>query len=165
MEAWSKGDQHAFSLIYDEYAPCLFGVALRISESEEKAAHIVLEVFRKIWRNASSFNPDQEQFFHWALSFIKSPAVESHRAGEQLSERFNFPAYQSTHPATGLPSLMGHLEAQMDEKHRKVIELAYFNGLSEQEIESEMNIPVGTVNTRLRFSVRELRKVLGEKSR
>lgn len=165
LDAWRKGDQHAFSLIYDEYAPALFGVALRIAESEEKAAHIVLEAFRKIWRNAQSFNPEQEHFFHWALGFVKSQAGEPHRTGEHPAEKFNFAAYQSSHPATGQAVPMGLLETQMDEKHRKVIELAYFKGLSEQEIESEMNIPVGTVNTRLRFSVRELRKVLGEKRR
>jgi RNA polymerase sigma-70 factor (ECF subfamily) len=148
------------------YAPALFGVALRIAEAEEKAAHIVAETFRRTWRNAANFDPAKDQFFPWALSLLKSVAGESRRAsGEQPLEKFNFASYQAKHPADGEAVPMSLLEQQMDEKHRKVIELAYFHGLSEQEIEAEMNIPVGTVNTRLRFSLRELRKVLNDKSR
>lgn len=148
--------------LYDQYGPVLFGVALRITSSEERAAFVVQETFRKIWKNASAFDPARERFFHWALQFMQALAKESKRSGEQPAEKFDFAAYQAAHLPEGGAISMAQLEKQLEDKHRKVLELAFFNNMSEQEIEETMNIPLGTLNTRLRFALRELRKVLEE---
>lgn len=162
LEALQKGDQHALSQLYDQYAPMLYGVALRISSSEEKAGYLLQETFRKIWKNAGAFDPSKGSFFQWALQFLQGLAKEARRPGEQPADKFDFAAYQAAHLPEGSAVTMSQLDRYMDEKHLKVIELAFFNHLSEQEIEEAMNIPVGTVSTRLRFSLRELRKVLDE---
>lgn len=153
VAALGRGDKEALGQVYDQYGPALFGFAIRLTESEQGASEVVQDAFREMAARSANFDSSKNDLFAWALGIVREMARER---GSQ-SEQFDFLAYQSSHPAgTNLKMLTKELE----EKHRKAIELAYFEGLPEPELEKAMNFPVGTVNTRLRFAVRELRRVL-----
>lgn len=154
LKAMGTGNKEALAILYEKYAPIIYGLALRVTESRDKAANVVKEVFQKLWQNASSFDSFQHDPFYWVMDVAKQVAL----ANESRSEQFDFFAFQESNSA-------GHdlktLLSKIDNKHRQVLELSYFRNLSEEQIESEMNIPIGTVATRLRIAIKALREVVG----
>lgn len=152
-EALAKGDKQVLGQFFDQYAPALFGLAVRLTETEQQASVALQNAFQQIVSQARSFDAKKTDLFTWALNLTKQAAQEIGPQGEQ----FDFVSYQAAHSAG---ADFRTFVRNLDVKHRRVIELAYFEGLSEPELERAMNFPVGTVNTRLRFAVRELRKIL-----
>jgi len=164
-----QGNQAALASLYDKYGAALYGAVLRIVQSEEKAEEIVQEAFLKIWKNAASYDPAKGKFFTWALNIARNTAIDYVRSSDfksrQKTDAFDFLVYSQNHPfeetATdhiGLREIVGKL----DEKYRTVIDLAYFQGYTQSEIEEEMNIPIGTVKTRMRLAIKELRKIFSK---
>lgn len=153
VEALGRADKEVLGQVYDQYGPALFGLAIRLTESETRASEVLQNAFRQMSAQAKQFDAKKTDFFSWALEIVKQVAQE---VGSER-DQFDFTAYQISHPAG---ADFKQLSKDLEEKHRKAIELAYFESLSEPELEKAMNFPVGTVNTRLRFAVRELRRVL-----
>ncbi len=168
ITALKDGDKNALGIVYDRYGAALYGVVLRIVQSPEVAEEVVQDAFVKIFRNINSYDENKGRFYTWALNIARNTAIDATRSSDfknrQKTDQFDFVVYSHTHPATstsvetiGLREIVNKL----DEKHRAVIELAYFQGYTQSEIEQEMNIPIGTVKTRLRLAIRELRKAFG----
>lgn len=167
ITALKDGDKNALGTVYDRYGAALYGVVLRIVQSPEHAEEVVQDVFMKIFRNIASFDETKGKFYTWALNIARNSAIDATRTSEfrnrQKTEQFDFVVYRESHPTTTNVEAIGLREIvnKLDEKHRKVIDLAYFQGYTQSEIEQEMNIPIGTVKTRLRLAIKELRKVFG----
>ncbi len=167
ISALKSGDKNALGMVYDRYGAALYGVVLRIVQSPEVAEEVVQDVFLKIYRNISSFDENKGKFYTWALNIARNSAIDATRTSDyrnrQKTDQFDFVVYRESNPASqfvegiGLKELVGKL----DEKHRKVIDLAYFQGYTQTEIEQALNIPIGTVKTRMRLAIKELRKVFG----
>ena len=153
LKALRGGDRQALGQLYDQYAPALFGLAIRLTQSEQQATGVLQAAFRQMWAEAARLDAGQADLFGWAVGITKKLALEAASQNEQ----FDFSAYQAAHPAG---ASLATLAREMDEKHLRIIDLAYLHGRSEPDIETEMNIPVGTVNTRLRVGIRELRRIL-----
>ncbi len=154
LKAISQGNKEAFAKLYESYAPTVYGLALRITESKDRAMAVVQAVYLKIWQTASSFDPAVEDPFIWVSEMAQELAFEQ----QSRSDQFDFFAFQNSH-SKGF-SLRGLFE-KIDNKHRQVLELAFFRRFSEEQIEEEMNIPVGTVATRLRLGIKAMRDILG----
>ncbi len=154
LKAVGTGDKDALDSIFDQYAPIIYGLALRVTESRDKAIEVVQEIFLRLWQTASSFDPSQKDAFYWIMDMAKNVAIEN----ESHSEQFDFFAFQKSN-STGYN--LQEVLSKIDSKHRQVLELSYFRNLTEEQIEENMNIPVGTVATRLRLAVKALRKVVG----
>lgn len=168
ITALKEGDKNALGTVYDRYGAALYGVVLRVVQSPEAAEEVVQDVFVKIFRNIQSFDENKGRFYTWAINIARNAAIDATRTSDfknrQKTDQFDFVVYSHTHPSSttsidtiGLKEIVGKL----DEKHRKVIDLAYFQGYTQTEIEQEMNIPIGTVKTRLRLAIKELRKAFG----
>jgi RNA polymerase sigma factor (sigma-70 family) len=165
ISALKSGDKNALGVVYDRYGAALYGVVLRIVQSPEVAEEVVQDVFLKIFRNIASFDENKGKFYTWAVNIARNSAIDATRTSDyrnrQKTDQFDFVVYRESNPATpfvegiGLKELVGKL----DEKHRKVIDLAYFQGYTQTEIEQALNIPIGTVKTRMRLAIKELRKV------
>ncbi len=167
--ALKQGDQAALEALYDQYAPALFGLILRIVQSEQTAGEVLQETFLKIWRNTGNFDESKEKLLSWLLDLARNTAIETTRNNDFKSQtgnaNFDFLSYQEMHPAPAAgPVTLRTIGNQINEKLVRVADLAYFQGLSQSEIEQEVNIPVGTVKTRLRMVQRELRKIFSETS-
>lgn len=168
ITALKEGDKNAIGLVYDNYGAALYGVVLRIVQSPEAAEEVVQDVFVKIFKNIQSFDENKGKFYTWAINIAKNTAIDATRTSDfknrQKTEQFDFVVYSQTHPSSNLSvDTIGLREIvdKLDEKHRAVIDLAYFQGYTQSEIEEEMNIPIGTVKTRLRLAIKELRKAFG----
>lgn len=161
-------DQQAFSYLYDHYAAALNGVIYRMVENTELAEDILQEAFVKIWNNFASYDTGKGRLFTWMLNIARNLTIDTLRskgykkqakisgdensvgniAGEtKPAERFD---------AMGIRNQLVNLKPEQ----RTLIDLAYFNGYTQDEIAKITGIPLGTVKTRMRAAILELRKML-----
>ncbi len=162
-------DKKAISFLYDRYAATLYGIVLRIVRLESLAEDTVQETFVKAWRNRKSYDVSKGTLFTWLLNIARNAAIDKTRSaefrhnskirtldaavynGEGLSVEFN-PDY------IGLDKIVKKLE----EKYRIIVELIFFKGFTQNEVMEHLDIPLGTVKSRLRIALRELKKYFVE---
>lgn len=161
-------DQQAFGYLYDNYAAALNGIIYRMVENRELAEDILQEAFVKIWNNFSSYDTSKGRLFTWMLNITRNLTIDTLRSkgykkqakissdensvgnlsdDGKVAERFD---------AMGIRKQLINLKPEQ----RSIIDLAYFNGYTQDEISKEMGIPLGTVKTRMRAAIIELRKML-----
>ena len=156
-------DKEAISHLYDNYAAALYGVVLRIVRSPDIAENVIQDSFVKIWKHGASYDASKGRLFTWLLNVAKNTAIDATRGADwkkskktdDLSTTLNF-GFEPTNPEhLDLQSLVNNLEP----KYRTLIELFYFQSYTQQEIAEEFDIPLGTVKTRLRTAIIDLKKV------
>lgn len=167
-------DVAAFSLLYGRYADLVFSTCRRIVGDVQLAEDVTQEVFLRLWRHPERFVAARGRFVTWLLSVARNRAVDEIRSRGRRQRRQAFPregGYDSpsTHPADD-PLAMAQLEDErrlvrgalnaLPEEQRQAIELAYFGGLTQQEIASHLGLPLGTVKTRIRLGMQKLRAAL-----
>ena len=161
-------DKQAFSYLYDNYAPALNNIIFRMVEDVALAEDILQEAFVKIWHNFTSYDKSKGRLFTWMLNLTRNLTIDMLRSkgykkqskisgdensvsnltdDNKIAERFD---------AMGLRKQLVNLKPEQ----RSIIDLAYFNGYTQDEISKEMGIPLGTVKTRMRAAIIELRKML-----
>jgi RNA polymerase sigma-70 factor (ECF subfamily) len=166
VQMLQSNNREAISLLYEHYSSALFGVILRIVRSRELAEQVLQDVFVKIWKNGQFFDPEKGRLFTWILNIARRSAIDATRSSF-------FKNSQKTDDLTSLQSTksdekfdvdwldLRQIVADLDEKHRILIEKIYFEGYTQQEISQELDIPLGTVKTRLRQAVSALRVRFG----
>lgn len=156
----------AFEYLYDNYSSALYGIAFKILKEEEKAADTLQDTFLKIWKNIASYNFDKGTLFTWMLNIARNTAIDKLRGEvrnenviklENISEMELTPAgifdlSLSTIDIRGIVSLL------LPEK-KQVIELVYFQGYTHEEVSEKLNLPLGTVKSRVRRALTELRNI------
>lgn len=161
-------DQQAFSYLYDNYAAALNGIIFRMVEDRELAEDILQEAFVKIWNNFSSYDTGKGRLFTWMLNITRNLTIDTLRSkgykkqskisGDEnsVSNLTNDNRTAERFDAMGVRKQLANLKPEQ----RSIIDLAYFNGYTQDEISKEMGIPLGTVKTRMRAAIIELRKML-----
>ncbi|MCR9051098.1 RNA polymerase sigma factor [Phaeodactylibacter xiamenensis] len=162
-------DKSAIAEVYDAYAPSLYGIALHIVRSEAIAQDVVQETFIKVWKNAATYDTRKGTLFTWLLNITRNGAIDKTRSAAFRRRRQNLPVDEhlknnhklSTAQNTDQIGLRSFVN-QLEEKYRDIIELAYFQGYTQQEIAEDLDLPIGTVKSRVRIGLRELRKIFSE---
>lgn len=157
-------DSNAFSYLYDNYSSALYGVILRILKQDEEAAEDILQdVFMKIWSKIAMFDEAKGTLFTWMLNIARNTAIDALRIvkrieittiTDSMSILDNEKQENSKEDRIGLKEVVSRLKAE----HKIMIDMAYFGGYTQEEIAKAMNIPLGTVKTRTRAALIELRK-------
>lgn len=159
-------DQGVISDLYDAYSSALYGVVLRIVQTPELAEQVLQDTFVKIWRNSDSYDPGKGRLFTWMLNIARNTAIDAtrtrHFQDRRKTETPDKLVYQSSSDNinpdhVGLHELVGKL----DDKYSSVVDLIYFKGYTQEEAAEVTGIPLGTVKTRLRFAIQELRRAFG----
>lgn len=160
------GDQTAISDIYDRYSEALYGICLKILRNNTGMAEDAFqEAMVKIWKYAASYNPEKGRLFTWLLNITRNTAIDYWRKMDKRSEIQNDisdvhvsnPNMVRT-PSTDTIDVEDQLE-NLSSDERDVIELAYFSGLTHQQISGQLKLPLGTVKTRIRRGITKLRKI------
>ena len=161
----ARGDRAAFEALYHRYARTVFGLALRRLGDRDRAEEAVQETFAAVWRSARSYRPDRGPGAPWLYAVARNAIVDRFRGrGEPVAE---VPDAQS--PDAG-PEEAAETEwvawrvhralEELPPTERQVLELAYWSGLSQSEVASFLDIPLGTVKTRTRSALARLSGVL-----
>ncbi|HET9826712.1 MAG TPA: sigma-70 family RNA polymerase sigma factor [Chitinophagaceae bacterium] len=158
----------AFGYLYENYSPALFGIINQIVPNKDLATDILQDVFVNIWRKISSYDPAKGRLFTWMLNIARNAAIDKIRSrpyqdslkNQPLGENVSINTPNSTVHAqvndVGLKKLINKLK----DDYRVVIELSYFQGFTHEEIAKLLNIPLGTVKTRIRSALIQLRTLI-----
>src|SRR2546428_2430119 len=152
--------------LYSMYSAALYGIISRIVQVDEEAEDVLQEVFLKIWNNGAYFDNSKGRLFTWMANIARNQAIDKIRSKSFKNETKNqdlddnvdsidvFKNVSMSPDHIGLKDLLSKLKPE----HKIVVELVYFNGYKQQEVADELDIPLGTVKTRLRMAIIELRK-------
>jgi RNA polymerase sigma-70 factor (ECF subfamily) len=172
IAAIAAGDRDAFSRFYDLTAPMAFGLIRRVLRDREAAAEVLQEVFWQVWQDAPRYDPTRGTAEAWLVMRAKTRAIDRLRSIRRRDRTFVAPVDESVaqrredqapNPAVVAEDrgLIQTALAQLPEPQRRVIELAFFEGLTHSEIATRLGEPLGTVKTRARLGLDRLRGVLG----
>lgn len=163
----AKGNEQALAALYDAYSAALYGVVARMVEKEELAQEILQDTFVRIWRNAVDYDSSKGRPFTWMMNIARNRAIDALRSAEvkrSASIRsLDGHVYRVGQDATGEAMDKADVRSALDRlrpEHRELIEMAYFNGFSQQEIADGTGLPLGTVKSRTRSALMELRTLL-----
>ena len=162
-----RQDQSVIGELYDAYGGALYGVVLRIVQSPELAQQVLQDTFLKVWRNAASYDTSKGRLFTWLVNIARNTAIDATRTAHFQQRQKTDPADALVYKSSGdqlNPDHIGVREivGQMEEKYRHLIDLIYFQGFTQEEAADEAGIPLGTVKTRLRYAISELRRLFNE---
>ena len=160
-------NQKAFSYLYDNYSQALFGVVNAIVKDTEEAEDVIQNVFLKIWNNFSSYDESKGRLYTWMLNIARNLAIDSTRskhqkikskiqsADDSVYHSNSLVVEDSAHEAIGLKPILENLK----EDQKVIIDLAYFEGYTQEEISKKLDIPLGTVKTKVRQALLILRNL------
>ncbi|MBC7426237.1 MAG: RNA polymerase sigma factor [Bacteroidia bacterium] len=160
-------EKEAFSYLYENYSSVLYGVIMKVMDMQEEANDVLQDAFVKIWRNIESYDTNKGRLYTWMLNIARNTAIDYLRSKQHKNESKNQNIEDSVYTinrsvkveqqtdAIGVKQLIGKLP----DEQRKVIELVYFKGYTQDEASKELEIPLGTVKTRVRAAIGTLRKV------
>lgn len=167
----AAGDASALSDIYDRHSSAVFGLAIHMTRDRGLAEDIVQETFVGLWRHAAEFDPDRASLRAWIMSIAHNGAIDIIRRRRGLTVSLDseegvmnalppsadvWPCVVERHDAVVVRNAL----ATLPENQRRSIELAYFRGMTQQEIAVETGAPLGTVKGRVRLGLVRLRDLL-----
>jgi RNA polymerase sigma factor (sigma-70 family) len=162
-------DEKSFGYLYDNYSGALFGIISQVIPDKEIASDVLQEVFVNIWRKIGSYDATKGRLFTWMLNVARNAAIDKIRSkGYQdglrnlpLQQDVNVPGQQVA-PRTddfGLRKMVSRLK----DEQKVLVELSYFQGYTHEEIAKTLSIPLGTVKTRIRSALIQLRTQIEDK--
>ncbi len=161
-----QNDKAAFSYLYDHYSGALFGIILKIiNQDEETSEDVLQEVFIKIWKKITTYDPLKGTLFTWMLNIARNTAIDKVRTFKNVSIQsidINVHSVDKIHQHKSVEDKIGIKEIvnKLKPEYKTIIDLAYFGGYTQEEIAEELKLPLGTVKTRARAALIELRKVI-----
>ncbi|SKB38992.1 RNA polymerase sigma-70 factor, ECF subfamily [Sphingobacterium nematocida] len=174
IDLLKKKDQRAFHYLYDNYAGALYGVVLRVVTNKNYADEVLQDTFVKIWTHGYQFDREKGRLYTWMLNiarnagidYIKSKRIRNDQKNQSLQDIVNSEEKLSF-AETDLEEQLGHIGInsvidKLKPDWRILIKMAYYEGYTQQEIAEELQIPLGTVKTRVRAALMQLKFVLKE---
>jgi RNA polymerase sigma-70 factor, ECF subfamily len=171
LQRVARGDEQAFAVVYDRMAPGVFGIARRVVRDPSQAEEVAQEVLLEVWRKAPQFDPSRASAQAWVFTIAHRRAVDRVRNVRATAERDERDASTSATPAFDevYESVASRLEVEqirraldsLTDIQRAAIELAYYDGYTQQQVADVLRVPLGTAKTRLRDGLIRLRDAMG----
>lgn len=163
VKAAAAGDAASLGELFDRHAGRMKSLALRIVRAREEAEDVVQEIFVQAWRQADRFDPRRGTVLAWLSIMVRSRSLDRWR--RKTTRRETAIAEAQELEATSASDDMSTWAttsalADLPGEQRELLELAYWEGLSQTEIADRLNLPLGTVKTRMRTGLKKLRKAL-----
>jgi RNA polymerase sigma-70 factor, ECF subfamily len=166
-------DREAFSQLYDRFSCLVYTLAMRMLRMPSDAEDLLQEVFVQVWHQANRYSEERGSPEAWIINIARSRAIDKLRARRRMEKSFvltDDPAraestenVESSAAESETKLAMNSALANLPEAQRRVLALAYFEGLSQTEIADRLKEPLGTVKTRMRSGIHRLRDMLGSK--
>jgi len=160
------GDRSAFEKLYDAYSAAIYGMVTKILRSEEAAEDVTQDTFVKIWKYIHSYDSQKGKLFTWMLNIARNTAIDALRktgnVGKPKIQTFDSAVHISDGGKTESPVITIGLRDfvnKLSPEYRIIVNYIYFNGYTQKEVAEELDIPLGTVKTRIRKAVQDLRKI------
>ncbi|WP_244140782.1 RNA polymerase sigma factor [Kaistella flava (ex Peng et al. 2021)] len=162
-------DEKGFNYLYKNYSGALYGVIFRIVRYEEEANEVLQDVFVKIWNSVKSFDSNKASLYTWMLNIARNSAIDRLKSKSFQNDLQNqsIPDFVNDHVALSTEQKHEFNEIQkgvntLRDDYKILINKAYFGGFTQEEIAEELGVPLGTVKTRTRAALLELKNILKE---
>ena len=164
IDLLKDGDKRALDLLYENYSSSLYGVILNITINEEIAEDALQETFIKVWKNAHKYDSSKAKLFTWLFRIARNTAIDKLRSFNNRYQKeiqidnsnvYILPTSNLNQDVMDIKEHVGRLE----EKYQIVLDALFFQGMTQQEASDELDIPLGTIKSRLKIGLRELKKV------
>ena len=158
-----SGDESAFAILYDRFSPALYGIILKIVRQDTHIAEDCLQdSFVKIWKHISGFDAQKGSIFTWMLTIARNTALDklsSLKAKQIQSMDSTVSMEDKNYHTTTNTDTIGLVEIihKLDPEYQQLIQMAYYQGMSQSEISDQLQIPLGTVKTKTRAAMQVLR--------
>lgn len=160
-------NEAGFHHLYDNYSGALYGVILRIVQSKEYTEEIIQDVFVKIWNSIHQYDAAKGRFYTWMINIARNTAIDYLKSKSFQNQLKNQPlpdfVYENAELTTtnnsdfiGFNKVLESLESDKQE----LIDLAYYQGFTQSEISEKLNMPLGTVKTKMRNALIKLKDLL-----
>ena len=159
-----EGDKRAIPLIYENYSNSLYGVILKVTSNEPLAEDALQETFIKVWKYAKKYDASKAKLFTWLYRIARNTAIDKLRSHNLKFDKevqiSNSNVYKLSTMSLNQDAidLKKHV-ASLDSKYQIVLRALFFEGMTQQEASDELDIPLGTVKSRLKIGLRELKKI------
>ena len=163
-----NGLRKSHESLYEMYAGSLYGIISRVVRRQEDAEDILQETFLRIWKSIRSYDSDKGRLFTWMAKIARNAAMD-HLKGKSYKKsclNTNLEASQFdvdglhyveySHDMTGIREITGKLPV----RYHSILNLIYFRGFTHQEAAKELDLPLGTIKTRLRMAILDLKKLV-----
>lgn len=172
LQGIAERDQRAFLALYERYGNLVYSLALRVVRHQVIAEEVTQDVFLKVWQQPTRWNPALGQFSSWLLTITRNAGIDRLRK----ERRHWAPAHDYVDPLAELGEknaisenaywfdglLLARLLQQLPAEQRQLIELAFYQGYTHSELAENLQLPLGTVKTRLRTGLQKLRTLWEE---
>jgi RNA polymerase sigma-70 factor, ECF subfamily len=169
INALQSKDKKAFAYLYDNYSAALYGVVFKILNDEDDANDVLQEAFINIWKSIATYDVKKgATLFTWMLNIARNKAIDRYRQKNRISanqkeltnvsignDHVNHSQIKTD--TIGVSALVNKIKPE----YQEVIDLHYYKGLTHKEITEITNLPLGTVKTRIRSALVELKQVFG----
>ncbi len=165
---FKEKDAHAFEAIYKMFYKNILGIVFNIVRDREVAEEVAQDVFIKAWNNSGSYSEKKGRFFTWILNIARNAAIDKTRSKEFNKKSKNLDAqifvdiledHVNLDSRTNTIGIKGFV-SKLADTCKKLIELLYFKGYTQKEVSESLEIPLGTVKTRNRNCLGNLRSML-----
>ncbi len=161
----------AFATLYDDYAAALFGIACNIVHDKAAAEDLLQDIFVKIWKHIDSYDPEKGRLFTWLLNIARNTCKDYLRSKPYRNQQ-QISASEEEHIHVNM--MLGQVTYQdeswdlqdiiegMHPKYREIIHWVYICGYTQEKVAAMLDIPLGTVKTRSRIAIKQLRVIYGD---
>ncbi len=159
-------NREAFNHLYKNYAGVLYGIIIKLIFDEQTAQDVLQEVFVKIWNSIEQHDPKKGRIYTWMINIARNTAIDKLRSKGEIMKGKIHPGEETvnnlaqgmrieqTTDAIGLRKMVGALRPE----YETIVDLAYYKGFTMDEISKTLEIPLGTVKTRMRSALQQLRE-------
>ena len=170
----AAGDEAAFAALYDRFAPGLFSMIVKMTHDEKEAEDVLQEGFAHIWRRAAAYDAARSSPFTWAVMILRNKAIDRLRVRQRQERTLEKATVEFAHFAEADEVSSGEAGrrddgaqvraalAQIPDEQKCAVELAFFSGLTHEQIAAQLATPLGTIKARIRRGLLKLRDVLKE---
>lgn len=167
----ADGDRNAFSKFYDQTADLVYGIARRVVVDPDLAAEVTQEVFLEVWRKATGFVSERGSARTWVAVMTKRRAIDVVRSTQSARDRDEAQVTTTVLPGDPVGEAVTDQDDrvrvsaaldQLTDVQRQALDLAFFGGLSHREVAERLDLPLGTVKTRIRDGLTRLSTAMGD---
>lgn len=164
VAALQSKDNQAFSYLYENYSGALYGVIKQIVADAELSSDVLQETFVNIWKRMNTYDAAKGRLFTWMLNIARNAAIDKTRSkGFQQSQR-QIPLDGEVIQPSVRPGIddygLKKLILKLKDEQRLLIDLSFFQGFTHEQIATALHIPLGTVKTRIRSALTQLRALM-----
>lgn len=154
----------AITLLYENYADALYGVIKKVIAEDDIAQDVLQETFVKVWKYSKKYDASKAKLFTWLYRIAYNTSIDKVRSLKNKTEKEVQIETSTVYKITSgelnqdVLDIQKHLSS-LDVKYQIVINALFFEGMTQQEASDELDIPLGTIKSRLKIGLRELKKI------